>query len=277
MRKTLYVVLTVLILLGIVGCGKTGLNPNDPVTVSIWHVYGNQTESPFNESIEKFNSTVGKEKGIIVSVEALIDSASIDATLIAAAKEEPGAPKLPDLFTAYPRVAQDMGEELLADWSELFTEEELSVFVEDFLEEGNINGKQLTLPIAKSTELLFVNRTLFDRFAAETEVKTEDLSTFEGISSACRAYYDWSGGKALFQYDDLYNYFLINVASLGGELIRDKHVDCSSEEFMQAYVPIAEAAIYGGLSLYDNYSTDLWPSGEILAYIGSSAGILYTE
>ena len=74
----------------------------------------------------------------------------------------------PDLFTAYPRVAEGIGEELLTDWNEIYSEEELSVFVDDFLAEGNISGRQLTLPIAKSTELLFVNKTLFDRFANES-------------------------------------------------------------------------------------------------------------
>ena len=35
------------------GCGnKASLDPNEPVTLTIWHVYGNQTNSPFNDTIE---------------------------------------------------------------------------------------------------------------------------------------------------------------------------------------------------------------------------------
>lgn len=35
------------------GCGsKASLDPAKPVTLTIWHVYGNQTNSPFNDTIE---------------------------------------------------------------------------------------------------------------------------------------------------------------------------------------------------------------------------------
>ena len=33
------------------GCGsKASLDPAKPVTLTIWHVYGNQTNSPFNDT-----------------------------------------------------------------------------------------------------------------------------------------------------------------------------------------------------------------------------------
>lgn len=45
------------------GCGnKASLDPAKPVTLTIWHVYGNQTNSPFNDTIEKFNASEGKPK-----------------------------------------------------------------------------------------------------------------------------------------------------------------------------------------------------------------------
>lgn len=51
------------------GCGnKASLDPAKPVTLTIWHVYGNQTNSPFNDTIEKFNASEGKAKGVIVKV-----------------------------------------------------------------------------------------------------------------------------------------------------------------------------------------------------------------
>ena len=51
------------------GCGsKASLDPAKPVTLTIWHVYGNQTNSPFNDTIEKFNASEGKARGVIVKV-----------------------------------------------------------------------------------------------------------------------------------------------------------------------------------------------------------------
>ena len=35
------------------GCGQK--KKEDPVTVTLWHVYGGQTESPLNDLIDEFN------------------------------------------------------------------------------------------------------------------------------------------------------------------------------------------------------------------------------
>ena len=46
------------------GCGRR--KKEDPVTVTLWHVYGGQTESPLNDLIDEFNETIGKEENIRV-------------------------------------------------------------------------------------------------------------------------------------------------------------------------------------------------------------------
>lgn len=57
------------------GCGsKASLDPAKPVTLTIWHVYGNQTNSPFNDTIEKFNASEGKAQGVIVKVASVSSS-----------------------------------------------------------------------------------------------------------------------------------------------------------------------------------------------------------
>ena len=279
MRKLLALILTgVLITFSLAGCGENAkLDPSSPLALSIWHVYGNQSESPFNDTIEKFNSTVGKEKGVYVSVTSIIDSDSIDQALFDSVKGTPGSGDFPDLFTAYPRVAEGIGADKLTDWSEVYSEDELSVFVDDFLSEGKLSGKQLTLPIAKSTEILFVNKTLFDRFAKVTGYSEKSFESFDGLFEMASAYYDYTGGKDLFQYDDFYNYFLINVKAKGGELVKNGKVNCNTAEFKEVFDAVAKPGITGGVSLYKNYATDLWKTGDIISYIGSSAGILYAR
>lgn len=49
--------LVLALLLGCAGCG----GGREPVTVTIWHVYGGETESPLNDLIDTFNDTVGHE------------------------------------------------------------------------------------------------------------------------------------------------------------------------------------------------------------------------
>ena len=65
------------------GCGsKASLDPAKPVTLTIWHVYGNQTNSPFNDTIEKFNASEGKAKGVIVKFASVSSSNVVDKALL---------------------------------------------------------------------------------------------------------------------------------------------------------------------------------------------------
>ena len=88
-----------------------------------------------------------------------------------AANNDPGAPELPDITTAYPKTALILAEkDLLVDLNEQFTEEELAKYVPRFIEEGIFDNKLYVFPTAKSTEVLFVNNTLFNRFAKDTDI-----------------------------------------------------------------------------------------------------------
>ena len=53
------------------------LDPKQPVTLTMWHVYGEQADSPMNRYVEEFNRTVGKEKGIIIDVTLLSNASQI--------------------------------------------------------------------------------------------------------------------------------------------------------------------------------------------------------
>lgn len=79
-------------------------------------------------------------------------------------------------------------EDILVDYRDYLSGEELGAFLPAFLEEGQVNGRQVILPIAKSTEVLFVNRTLFDRWAATSGASYDDLATWEGIYALAEKY-----------------------------------------------------------------------------------------
>ena len=277
MKKTLSFMLAGLILfLSLAGCsGKSKLEPDNPVTLTMWHVYGSQPESPLNDSINEFNHTVGKEKGIVINVVSVSSSSAIDEALTAAAKNTPGVPALPDLFTAYPRVAEIIGYDNLLDWNDYFSEKEKVAFVDEFIEEGYFEDKLLMLPIAKSTELLFLNQTLFDRFGSAVGVSTESISTYEGLFAACEKYYDWSNGQDMFQINDFYHYSLTGMSAFGEDFVEDGNLNLESDAFAKVWKPMAHAGIYGGLCLGDGYASDRWKTGEVISNIGSSAGILY--
>ena len=70
MKKILLCFLALVILFScMTGCSDDSkLNPKKPVTLSMWHIYGEQTDSPLNQLVQEFNATVGKEKGIVIKV-----------------------------------------------------------------------------------------------------------------------------------------------------------------------------------------------------------------
>ena len=258
------------------GCSHTKKpSPENPVTLTLWHVYGSQTTSPLNNIIDEFNKTVGKENGITINIVSVTSSSAIDSALAASANNEPGAVDMPDIFIAYPRVVEIVGRDNLLTWNNYFTDEELSLFNEEFLSEGYFDNELLMLPIAKSSEAFFINQTLFERFSAETGVNIDTLETFNGIFETANIYYDWSGGQNFIQINDYYNYAYIGMKAFNSEFIMDGQLQLESPEFEKVWTPLAKAAIYGGICLEEGYAAARWKTIEIISNTGSTADVLY--
>ena len=273
MKRYIPILLCLVLLLSAAGC-KTA-REEQPITLTIWHVYGGQTDSPLNDLIEEFNQTVGKEQNIAVQVTSVTNTNTIHEGVLAAANDDPGASELPDMFISYPKTVLAMpDEEVLVDYRDYFSEEELSAFLPAFIEEGTIHDRLAILPVAKSTEVLFVNKTLFDRFAAETGVTLEDLDTWEGLYQTAALYAQWSGGKTFFVHDYHFNYLQVGVESLGGSFFDEGGISFSPA-FSKVWAPYAEAALQGGVWLYGGYATEPLRTGDAIASVASSASVLY--
>ena len=174
------------------------------------------------------------------------------------------------IFTAYPRIVNEINKDVLLNWKDYFSETELNEYVDDFLNEGYFGDQLLMFPLAKSTELFFLNKTLFERFSDNT-----DFSNFNNVFALCNEYYDYSDGKTMMQINDYYYYFLTQMHSLGGNFIENNTINTDSREFEEVFMPLAKAAIYGGLSTDDGYASDKWKTAELISSIGSTAGIMY--
>ena len=69
MKKYIIILLSLFLLTACLsGCADSGKpSAGDPVVLTMWHVYGSQTESPLNTAIDTFNSTVGRENGVTIN------------------------------------------------------------------------------------------------------------------------------------------------------------------------------------------------------------------
>jgi multiple sugar transport system substrate-binding protein len=269
------------------GCGAgDGLSPKNPVTITMWHNYGGVLQETMNALIDEFNASLGREKGVAISVTLVSASRELNEQLAKIAAGDPGAPKMPDLVTAYPAMAQTLAKAgLLAPLDPLFTAKELSAYLPRFVEEGRLpDGKLYVFPVAKSTEALFVNKVFFDRFATASGAGLESLATFEGLASAAQAYYQWTDGltpdvpgdgKTFFTADSWFNIALVGMAQLGGDFAGGGSLDTGAEGFKRIWDASALPAIAGWYAVSDNYSSDLARTGEIVCSLGSTAGVLF--
>lgn len=259
------------------GCKKSELDKNKPITLTMWHVYGEQADSPMNRLIDEFNETVGMEKGIIINVTAMSNASKIGEKLLDAHNKIPGSAEMPDLFFAHKSNVLELGTDCLLDWNEYFSEKELSSYVPGFLEDGTADGKLSVFPVSKSTHLLFIAGGQFERFSADTGVTYEALSAWDGFFDAAAKYYDWSGGKPFCALDyPLRAIELAATESGAGNIFADNgFYDPSNVIFKQTFMKFADSLAKGHIMLSNLYSNTQVMTGEVVAGIGSSAAILY--
>lgn len=257
-------------------------SPNNPVTLTMWHNYGGAMQSAMDSLIDEFNSTVGKDKGITINVVAVSSSSELNSSLDKILSGDPGVTEAPDIFTGYPRIAIKFQEKgLLCNLYDYFTEQELDEYVDEFISEGVFENGLYVFPIAKSTEVLYLNNTLYTEFC-DAVGTVYDLSTFEGIVKASVAYYNWTDsqteelndGKAFFGADSWFNLAQVGMLQLGENILDNEQLslDGKYSYILETFLP---GLLGGGVALYNGYSSDLSKTGDLICSTGSSAGILF--
>ncbi|MDF2537256.1 MAG: carbohydrate transporter substrate-binding protein family [Herbinix sp.] len=285
-RNIVIIVTSLLVPAILLTIGLISVKDENPVTLTLWHNYGGQLKEKMDVMIEEFNGTIGAKEGVIISVTSISGSATLHEKLTMAANQDPGAPTLPDITTAYPKTALILEEkELLVDLENLFTEKELSAYIPRFIEEGRLSKEKLCVfPTAKSTEVLFINQTIFDRLAEATGASLEDLQTFEGIMKTAALYYEWTDnqtpeikndGKTFFVSDSLFNYTLIGCRQLKSDFMKDDAFHFSDPIVRKVWESYFNPATKGQYAIFDGYSADLAKTGDIVCSTGSTAGVSF--
>jgi len=258
----------------------------EPVHISVWNYYNGAQLIAFNNLVDEFNTTVGREKNIIVESSSIGNINDLTNAIYDAVDEKIGAQELPDIFAAYASTAAVLNQKgLVADLASYLTKDEKDAYIESYLQEGDLNGNGslFIFPVAKSTEILLLNETDWLPFAEATGAAYDDLTTFEGITATAEKYYNWTDsltekaydGKAFFGRDAMANYFYLGCAQLGNELIQrqgSELIVCLDEQIMQKlwdnyYVPMVK----GYFDATGAFRSDGVKTGNLLMYLGSSS------
>ena len=277
-KRLLSLLLLCTLVFALSGCGeKTLLNKKKPVSLSFWHVYGEQAGSPMDLLVQEFNRTVGQERGVQVKVTGMSSASQIGGYLKDAQSGGKDVQEMPDLFTCHIVDALELGEDNLVPWNEQFTPDELSDFIPGFLSDGTAeDGRLLIFPVSKSTQLLMCNGSGFDRFSAATGVGYEDLATWEGFYDAAGRFYDWSD-KPFCALDYPIRAVELNALERGsGDFYTENGwYDTDNAVFKESWMQFARSLAQGHVVVSDLYSNTQVMTGDVLSGLGSSAAILY--
>ena len=286
------VCLTAVLLLSLAGCGnKSPLDPKDPVSLTVWHYYNGSQQAAFDALVEEFNDNAGREMGVYVQSYSQGSVSDLETAVRDAISGKVGADTMPDIFSSYADTAYEI--ELagaLADLSSYLDQEELNRYVDSYIEEGRIaaDGTLRIFPTAKSTEIMMLNKTHWEPFAAATGASLENLKTIEGVVETAEAYYEWTDGltpgvpgdgKAFYGRDAMANYFIIGMQQQGVEIFQVENgemtLNTPKEELRRLWENYYVPMVKGYFGAYGSFRSDDVKTGDILAYTGSTASAMY--
>ena len=166
---------------GASGSGET-------IELTFWYANSDTVETYIGEATERFNSTVGAEKGIHVTAEYQGDYVELHQKLQAAYI----AGTAPDLTVleigsvglfADGGMIQGLDERIEADGMDM------SDFHEGLLYNCYINDTCYALPFLRSTSILYMNTTILE----EAGVNPEEITTWDALAQACEKVYEATG------------------------------------------------------------------------------------
>lgn len=289
-KKGISLLCAAALVLGCAACSGGSPKQTAVTDITVWTYYnGDQMES-FTKLVDEFNSTVGAEKGISVSTESLGSVNDLEASVMDAAEGKVGASELPNIFSAYADTAYAMDQMgMLVDLAPYLSDAERNTFVNGYLSEGDFNGSGeiKIFPVAKATELMFLNDTDWQVFADAAGASYDDLATLEGLVETAGKYYDWTDaqtdppddGKALFGRDAMANYMLVGARQLGdtlfevqdGKMTLNFDKDVARKLWDNYYVPFVK----GWFAATGRFRSDDIKVGNVLAYVGSNSSATF--
>ena len=119
--------------------------------------------------------------------------------------------------------------------------------------------------LRNSTEILFYNKTAFDRFAEETGADLSEFETWDGLYRLAEVYEDWCEGTKPFLFMTIILIIPGGVESLGESFFDEKGV-CFSSAFRRVWEPYARAALKGGVWLQGGYATEPLRTGDSIVF-----------
>lgn len=219
----------------------------EPLVIEFWHTRGSGANyNATKASVDEFNATIGKEKGIEV-VEIYSGSYAQIVTKLQLASQTDSKPAVAVCAGDYISTLLDDG--IIADMSPYAAETgfDFSVFFDALLEmPGNGDGMMHSAPYIKSTPVLYYNKTMADEKGLTAPRTIEELEAF------CKALhtYDPDTGEGCWGFE-VYN----NISYVQGNWLWQL-----GEPFLEegGKAPCLNNSLYRVLSDWERWMDEGW-------------------
>jgi len=277
-------------------------NYNEPVQIQFWHAMGSFNQRIIAEIITRFQQ---EYPNITVKQVSLGDYTTLRDTItngIAADEIPTVAQTYPDHVALYidGTVARGLdsyiNSQVLIDKADGSQEmvglsiEEQNQYISGFMDECRIfdlEGTLYSLPFNRSTEVLYYNKTMFDKYGWNVPKTWNEIAEVSEKFKETTEYAALVNDKKLvagFSYDSESNLFITLTKQWGGEYTKfDKNnkgvYAFNNNESKAAIRWYKEQSDKGNLKTTTffgtNYSSDAFKTGQIVMTLGSSAGASY--
>ena len=262
------------------GTNDSGVPENydgSEVTIVFYHTMGSNFRQVLDEYIAKFNELYPNINVVHEQVGGYDEVRDQIRAELTVGNQPNIAYCYPDHVALY-NVANAVVplDEWIANSDVGFTEAELADFIDGFYDEGRQygDGKMYTLPMSKSTELLYYNKTFFEQ--NNLEVPT----TWDEMEALCRRIKEIDPSCTPLGYDSESNWFITMCEQLGtpytsatGEHYLFDNSD--NYEFVKRFREWYQNGYVTTQEILGSYSSEIFKKQTCYMSIASSAGATF--
>lgn len=242
----------------------------NPVEITFWHAMNGDQEKSLQGLVDKFKK---ENPNITVTLQNQSSYADLQQKITATT----ASPKdLPTITQAYPDwLLNAIDENLVLDLKPYIENKTLKFdnyddIVKGFREASKIGDKIYGIPFNKSTEVLWYNKTLFDRLNLKVPTTYEE---FKDVAEQIKEKENIVAGG----FDSLSNYYTTYLKNEG--VTFDSKLDPTSdksEKVVDYYLDGVKDG-YFRIAGTDKYLSSPFGNGTIAMYVGSNAGEAFVK
>ena len=248
-----------------------------PVEIEFWHAMSSKLGQTVQSLADNFNATIGKEMGITVTPLYQGSYNDLKQKITAAIK----AGIAPSVAQAYPDwVAEYMQADVVVDLDDYINDSKVGMSdfndifpgYRDENSQYSDDGTFYSLPFNKSTEVIFYNKTFFEKNNLSVPKTWSDV---EAVSKKIMEL----TGKPGFGYDSLANYMITMIRQFGGKYTDSKgniyfNQGDAAVKAIELYKRNFDAGFWR-IAGEDMYMSGPFNNQDCYMYVGSTAGAAY--